>query len=75
MYHELTRVLQSIEKPYILMGDYNEIIGIGDRRGQTTVTASMKQFHKFITNNHLLVINLIGKKFTWGRGNSRGRID
>lgn len=71
MYSELPRVVQNLEKPCIIMGDYNEIIEIGDMRGQTIVRTSMKQFYEFISNNQFMTINLMG---TQGGGNSRSRI-
>lgn len=59
----------------MLIGDFNEIIGIEDRRGQITITPSIRPFRRFLNDNHLLGVNMLGKKYTWGKGNSRSRID
>lgn len=58
-----------------MMGDFNGIVSIHNRRGQEKVTNSMRKFNSFINNNHFMVVELSGKNFTWARGNSRCKLD
>lgn len=58
-----------------MIGDFNEVLNIEDRRGQTRVTNSMRKFRDFINTHHFRHVELFVKKFTWGRGVSRSKID
>lgn len=41
MYIEITTAIQKLVHPLLLLGDYNEIVSLGKRRGKTRVTQSM----------------------------------
>lgn len=59
----------------MIMGDFNEILNIEDRKGQIRTTNSMIKFRDFIGTNQLKPLELFGRKFTSRRGVSRSKID
>lgn len=75
MYEALLDLHQSHAWPLLLLGDFNEIINICDRRGQTRVVPSMRVFKEWIDYMHPLDLQLHGVMFTWRRNNLASRTD
>lgn len=74
MYEELTSIIGTLPHPLLLMGDFNGILNIQDRRGKTRVTESMRQFNNFIHNNGLLDVRLSNMRYPWARGNFKSKL-
>lgn len=64
MYEEITNSLQSLNRPCMLMGDFNEVVNIENRRGQTRITNSMIQFKDFIDYNQFRPLELFRRRYT-----------
>lgn len=75
MYGELKSIIQAKGQPIMLMGDFNEILTIEDRRGQSRYSESMKLFKDFVEDNGLMDVKLKNLRYTWARGNSRTKLD
>lgn len=71
MYDSLKALTQSINKPLLLLGDFNEILHPGERIGQFKYNLSMNEFLEWIYDLYLIDIPLHGIKFTWGRNSSQ----
>lgn len=59
----------------IILGDFNEIIKVEERRGQQAETASMRDFKQWLEDCLLIDLPFKNRKFTWRRGKSQSRID
>ncbi|XP_028107298.1 uncharacterized protein LOC114306285 [Camellia sinensis] len=51
--------------PWCLVGDFNEIRSIGERRGCSRRDKGMKEFNQFIDNLELIDLPMMGRQFTW----------
>ncbi|KAG6780767.1 hypothetical protein POTOM_013641 [Populus tomentosa] len=65
----------SFNKPWCLVGDFNETLSPSNRKGSSKILSSMLSFKICIDSYGLLELPLNGKKFTWSRGNAASRID
>lgn len=75
MYENLKNLLQSINKPIVLMGDFNEVLHSWERNGDPQNTSSMRYFRDWTQEMQLIDIPLQGLRFTWARGNSHSKLD
>ncbi|GLT87102.1 hypothetical protein SLE2022_052020 [Rubroshorea leprosula] len=62
---------------WMLVGDFNAVRSMDERRGKTRESADMKDFDLFIETARLVDSKLINRKFTWYRpdGTAMGRLD
>lgn len=44
IYLKINSVIQSLDCPYIVLGDFNEILNLKQKRGQTSITSCMTDF-------------------------------
>lgn len=53
--------------PWVLIGDFNAIIGVSECKGGSYHYYSRKanRFSNFIMHNHLLDVNFNGPNYTW----------
>ena len=65
----------AINKPILLMGDFNVILHPGERIGAFRCDLSMRQFLEWIVELGLIDIPLHGVKFTWRRNESKSKPD
>ena len=72
---EIKQKVLAINKPILMMGDFNVILHPGERIGSFRSDRSMREFSEWITELGLIDIPLHGIKFTWRRNESRSRID
>jgi len=58
------------EAVWCILGDFNDVRSIDERRGQTDATDSVAYapFNQFIDGNFLNDLPLCGRSFTWYRG-------
>lgn len=75
MYESLKQLVQSINKPLVLLGDFNEVLHPSERLGQFRYDSSMRDFLEWIQDLNLIDVPLHGVKFTWGRNESQSRLD
>lgn len=75
LFEELKNTLLSINKPMLLLGDFNTILHPSERIGIFRCEASMRDFSEWIQNLGLIDIPLKGVKFTWKRNTSKSKID
>ena len=75
MFDEIKDKVENINKPMLMLGDFNVILHPGERTGDVTCFHSMKDFSTGINNLRLLDIPLHGVKFTWRRNESKSRLD
>lgn len=75
IYNEVSVILSRIQKPTMLMGDYNQILEVSERRSQLVDTIGMRTFREWVNKHALVDLPLSDRHFTWSRGNSRSKID
>ena len=75
MFNELTEKAESINKPILLLGDFNVTLHASERTGTVTCIRSMREFSGWINDLRLIDIPLHGVKFTWRRNESKSRLD
>ena len=75
MFEELKQRVDSINKPILLLGDFNVMLHAGERTGSFRCDRSMNDFSEWISDLRLLDLPLHGLKFTWRRNESKSRLD
>ncbi|XP_016206072.1 uncharacterized protein LOC107646400 [Arachis ipaensis] len=61
--------------PFCLMGDFNEILQVEDRKRVNSLLASAEEFKSQVHDMQLMDLPLTNRKFTWFRGQSCSQID
>jgi len=74
MWNNLRELKQQLGVSLILMGDFNEVLKLEERRNSTQVTVGMRELGDFIQDLQLLDLE-INQKFTWMRKNAASRLD
>lgn len=72
---ELMDLKQEIDAPIMVLGDFNEVLIPEERKGGTTMSASIREFSLWQSSMDLVELPLLSRKFTWYRNNSASRID
>nr|XP_025680342.1 uncharacterized protein LOC112781778 [Arachis hypogaea] len=75
VWEELSYVAGLCQVPFCFMGDFNEILQVGERKGVTSLPASSEEFKGWVHDMQLIDLPLTDRKFTWFRGRSCSRID
>ena len=75
LFEEIKHRVMTINKPLLLMGNFNVIFHTRERIGSFRCDRSMTEFSKWIIDLGLIDIPLHGVKFTWRRNASKSRID
>ena len=75
LFEEIKHRVMAMNKPILLMGDFNVILHPGERIGTFRCDRSMREFSEWIVDLGLIDIPVHGVKFTWRRNESRSRID
>ena len=75
LFEEVRQKLETINKPTLLLGDFNVTLHPGERIGTFTCNRSMTEFSEWIADLNLIDIPLHGVKFTWRRNNSQSKLD
>ena len=65
---------QHLRIPLILMGDFNEVVNMEERRNSTQVTIGMRDLGDLIQDLDLFYLD-INQKYTWMRENAASRLD
>ena len=74
LWNTLRAFTQHLTVPLLIMGDFNEVVKMEERKNATHVTASMKELRALIQDLQLLDLD-INQQFTWMRENAASRID
>ena len=75
MFDELKTKMENINKPILILGDFNVTLHSGERTGTVTGIRSMLEFSEWINDLGLIDIPLHGVRFTWCRNESKSRLD
>ena len=75
LFEELKQKLDGINKPILLMGDFNVTLHPWERIGTYTCNRSMSEFSEWIADLNLIDIPLHGVKYTWRRNESQSKLD
>ena len=75
MFDELKEKIGNINKPFLVLGDFNVTLHSGERTGVVMCNRSMRDFSKWIYDLRLIDIPLQGMKFTWRRNDSKSKLD
>ena len=75
MFDEFQHRASNINKPLLVMGDFNVVLHSGERTGLSLCGRSMQDFSRWINDLNLIDIPLHGMKFTWRRNQSKSRLD
>lgn len=57
------------------MGDFNQILEVVDRRGQTVVSLGIRNFQEWLDSRALIELPLSDTEYIWSIRNSRSMID
>ena len=74
VWNQLRELKSARSQPWILMGDFNEVINHQERRGASITTQGMKELAQCIQDLSLIDLD-INLKYTWMRSNAASRID
>ena len=74
LWNNLRQFKQQLELPLIMMGDFNEVVHLEERRNLTQLTVGMREFGDFIQDLQLMDLD-INQQFTWMRENAASRLD
>ena len=75
MFVELKEKMGNINKPFLVLGDFNVTLHSGERTGAVICNRSIRDFSKWINDLRLIDIPLQGVKFTWRRNESKSKLD
>jgi len=74
VWDQLRALKQHIKFPFMLMGDFNEVIAIAERKGASQLTVGMRELSGLLQDLQFIDLD-IDQKFTWMRKNAASRID
>ncbi|KAL4276900.1 hypothetical protein AHAS_Ahas20G0253400 [Arachis hypogaea] len=75
IWEELSYIAGLCQGPFCLLGDFNEILQVEDRKGLTSFPVSAEEFKSWVQDMQLVDLPLTDRKFTWFRGQSGSRVD
>lgn len=75
VFGEHKHAIEAINKPVLIMGDFNAILHSVERVESFRCDLSIKNFSDWIQDLGLLDLPLHGIKFTWRRNDSKSRLD
>lgn len=69
------KLMDNFDCPYLIMGDFNQIVDITERKGKIRDNSGMRLFREWISDRLLIDVPWQGRKYAWRRGNTIGKID
>ncbi|KAI9119975.1 hypothetical protein K1719_008944 [Acacia pycnantha] len=76
LWHDLDQLASNISSPWLLAGDFNDILHQDERKGGSVHRArGCCFFNKFLHSNGLVDLEFSGLRFTWRRGSLLMRLD
>lgn len=73
--NEILDLKQGITHPIMILGDFNEILKPEERKGNTLLSASIRDFQRWQADMNMVELPLMSRKYTWYLNNSASRID
>ena len=64
-----------VDVPFLLMGNFNEVLRPEQRKGGTNMTNNISDFKEWVNTMEFIDMPLLGRKFTWLRGQACSRLD
>ena len=74
VWNQLRTIKEGMVIPWVVMGDFNEVLYPHERRGAEVITQGMRDFQDFTLDLQLIDID-IGQQYTWLRRNAASKID
>lgn len=74
-YEDILRTRGESTLPLLIMGDFNEVLHISERKGQARESSGMRKFQEWCNRMNLIDIPLGGRRYTWKRGGSKSKLD
>ena len=74
VWNQLRAIKVSMNIPWVVMGDFNEVLYLSERRGAELITQGMRDFQNFVLDLQLNDID-VGVNYTWFRRNAASKID
>ena len=74
LWNTLREFRQQLTSPLLLMGDFNEVVLIEERRNASQLTTGMTEFRDLIQDMQMFDLP-INQQFTWMRDNAASRLD
>ena len=74
LWNNLREFNQHLSIPLLLMGDFNEVLNVAERRNASQTTVGMRNFGDMIQEMQLVDLD-ISQQFTWMRGKAASRLD
>ena len=72
----LRSIKGDLSTPWLLMGDFNEILYIIEKESsRPTPQRQMQAFHDVLSECNINDMGFVGDRFTWRRGQIRERLD
>ncbi|XP_057746822.1 uncharacterized protein LOC130966078 [Arachis stenosperma] len=75
VWEELSYIVCLCQVPVCLLGDFNEILHVEERKGASSLTGTAEDFKDWVQDMQLMDLSLNDRKFTWFKGRSCSRID
>jgi len=74
VWDQLRNLRHKLRLPLLMVGDFNEVVRMEERKGAKQFTTSMRDLSEFIQDLQLIDLD-IDQNYTWMRKNSASRID
>ncbi|XP_015933190.1 uncharacterized protein LOC107459476 [Arachis duranensis] len=72
-FDKIQKYADEIQDPWMLMGDFNEIAEVGEKKGGTRIDDhACQKFREWINNCKLIDLGFVGSKYTWKGGQRKG---
>ena len=75
LFEEIKHLVANINKPILLLRDFNVTLPAGERSGTFRCERSMREFSEWVVALRLIDVPLHGVKFTWRRNDSKSKLD
>lgn len=72
---DLVELKENLNTPVLIMGDFNEVLCPEERNNGADISRSIMDFRSWVEDMGLVDLTLIGRKFTWRRGNQCSKLD
>ncbi|GLT99814.1 hypothetical protein SLE2022_172280 [Rubroshorea leprosula] len=77
LWEELRQMIMEEEGRWMIVGDFNAVRNINERKGKTGESQDMREFDEFVVSTGLVDIKLANRRYTWYRpdGSAMSRLD
>ena len=75
LWDEIRTLKEYLSSPLLIIGDFNEVLSIEERKGGLICHSSMEDFAALVQDLNVIDVPLVGRKYTWVRGKSCSKLD